>query len=153
MLLVFSFSRFLGVAEWSMFEWNQFNKYCKNIRIIEIKFTHWLFFHFFTSCTKRYGNKVIFLFFFMFSLFQKNVLASTIPLNELELFINCWDMTPFCIIIHTFSMSFILFVILLVLCNNITKCNHHGTCGDDGNCICDNGYYGPNCSSKLNFWF
>ena len=91
LLLVFSFSRFLGVAEWSMFEWNQFNKYCKNIRIIEIKFTHWLFFHFFTSCTKRYGNRVIFLFFFMFSLFQKNVLASTIPLNELELFINCWD--------------------------------------------------------------
>ena len=78
-------------------------------------------------------------------------------LNELELFIYCWDFmrtwttAPFCIMILIISMLFILIIILLVLCNNNTKCSDHGTCGDDGNCICDNGYYGPNCSSKLNF--
>ena len=126
--------------------------------VINIKFTCWNFFHLFTRSAKSYVNKVIFLIFLMFLLFQKNVLVSTVPLNVLELLINCWDILqawttkPFWIIFFILSTIFIWLIILLVLCNNVTKCNHHGTCGDDGNCICDNGYYGPNCSSKLKFF-
>ena len=40
----------------------------------------------------------------------------------------------------------------LVLCNKITECNDHGTCGGDGKCVCHNGYYGSDCSSKLIFF-
>ena len=37
----------------------------------------------------------------------------------------------------------------LALCNKSIECNDHGNCGDDGKCLCHNGYYGKDCSSKL----
>ena len=40
---------------------------------------------------------------------------------------------------------------LLVLCNKSTECSDHGTCGDDGKCLCHDGYFGTDCSSKLIF--
>ena len=37
---------------------------------------------------------------------------------------------------------------LIVSCDNTTKCSNHGTCGDDGTCVCNDNYYGIDCSSK-----
>ena len=40
------------------------------------------------------------------------------------------------------------------MCNTSTKCGDHGTCGDDGKCVCYDGYYGTHCSSKIKLlWF
>ena len=39
----------------------------------------------------------------------------------------------------------------LAYCKKEHTCSNHGTCGDYGECICDDHYYGPNCNSKCNF--
>ena len=37
------------------------------------------------------------------------------------------------------------------MCNKTKECSDHGTCGDDGKCLCQDGYFGHDCSSKLMF--
>ena len=41
---------------------------------------------------------------------------------------------------------------LIVSCNTTTECNDHGTCGDNGKCVCNDDYYGSDCSSKFRFF-
>ena len=41
---------------------------------------------------------------------------------------------------------------LIVSCNTTTECSDHGTCGDDGKCVCNDDYYGSDCSSKFSFF-
>ena len=41
---------------------------------------------------------------------------------------------------------------LIVSCNTTTECSDHGTCGDDGKCVCNDDYYGSDCSSKFRFF-
>ena len=50
-----------------------------------------------------------------------------------------------------FYRIFLLLLMSLVMCNTSTKCGGHGTCGEDGKCICHDGYFGSECSSKLIF--
>ena len=38
---------------------------------------------------------------------------------------------------------------ITVQCDPATTCSGHGTCGPDGACECDNGFYMDDCSSKL----
>ena len=45
------------------------------------------------------------------------------------------------------------FLITSVLCNKSTECSDQGTCGDDGTCICNDNYYGIDCSSKSIFCY
>ena len=40
---------------------------------------------------------------------------------------------------------------MIVSCKNTIKCSDQGTCGNDGTCVCNDNYYGIDCSSKLLF--
>ena len=46
-------------------------------------------------------------------------------------------------------MPFFFFPLPKVPCDATTTCNGHGSCTDEGNCKCDNGFYAANCSGKL----
>ena len=46
------------------------------------------------------------------------------------------------------SMPFFSFPLPKVPCDAATTCNGHGSCTNDGDCICDNGFYATNCSGK-----
>ena len=62
--------------------------------------------------------------------------------------------------ILTYSIFIVFFVLplysflytLIVSCNTTTECSDHGTCGDDGKCVCNDDYYGSDCSSKFSFF-
>jgi len=35
------------------------------------------------------------------------------------------------------------------MCEYMDDCNKKGTCGSDGKCVCNAGYYGADCSVKV----
>ena len=47
------------------------------------------------------------------------------------------------------SMPFFSFPLPKGPCDAATTCNGHGSCSNDGDCKCDNGFYTKNCSGKL----
>ena len=50
---------------------------------------------------------------------------------------------------HCLRLEVIFFPLPKVPCNATTTCSDHGSCTNDGNCQCDNGFYTANCSGKL----
>ena len=50
---------------------------------------------------------------------------------------------------HCLRLEVIFFPLPKVPCNATTTCSDHGSCTNDGNCQCDNGFFTANCSGKL----
>ena len=112
------------------------------------------FLSFITRGTKNYGNTVIFFYIFVVSFISKKCIGINCSTNWIGIVYKVkWlrlDMNENTIFFKLiFFRIFLLLYILLVLCNNSTECSDHGTCGDDGKCICHDGYYSSDCSSKL----
>ena len=88
------------------------------------------------------------------SLFQKIPTSPFIPTSMFirEMRVSVWTIQPTELItcLHFFRI-FLQLYMLLVLCNKSMECSDHGTCDDDGKCLCHDGYFGTECSSKLIF--
>ena len=48
-----------------------------------------------------------------------------------------------------FDTDAIFFPLPKVQCDATTTCSGHGSCTNDGDCKCDNGFYAADCSGKL----
>ena len=46
-------------------------------------------------------------------------------------------------------MPFSFFTLPKVPCDAATTCNGHGSCTNDGDCQCDNGFYAASCSGTF----
>ena len=70
--------------------------------------------------------------------------------NNKAMMVDILPSNKFGVFIYTKSLYSFLCT-LIVSCNNTTKCNDHGICGNDGTCVCNDNHYGIDCSSKSTF--